>query len=102
MTATKPNSLRNRRGAMRKIPRGSVRVECRHGSSGLGKNIVAQFLDLSEGGARLVVTEALALQNEVEVSVSDLSFRKGCFSRRLRKTPGHSCRGRLPAIESPS
>jgi hypothetical protein len=76
MTATKPNPVRNRRHAMRKTPRGSVRVECRHGSSGFGKNLVAQFLDLSEGGARLVVTEALVLQNEVEVLIFGTSQRK--------------------------
>jgi hypothetical protein len=76
MTTTRPDHLRNRRQGMRKTPRSTVKVECRAGSSGLGKNIVAQFLDVSEGGARLVVTEALAPQKEVEVLIFGASQSK--------------------------
>ena len=69
MTTTRPDHLRNRRQAMRKTPRSTVKVECRAGSSGLGKNILVQFLDVSEGGARLVVREGLAPHQEVEVLI---------------------------------
>jgi PilZ domain len=69
MTTATPSSYRNRRNAMRKAPRGSVKVECRRGATGMGKNLVAQFLDLSEGGARLVLTEALGPRDEVEVLI---------------------------------
>jgi hypothetical protein len=76
MTPTRPDHLRNRRQAMRKTPRSTVKVECRAGSSGLGKNIVVQFLDVSEGGARLVVSESLAAQKEVEVLIFGASQSK--------------------------
>jgi PilZ domain len=69
MTTTLPNRLRNRRSDPRNAPRGSVKLECRRGSTGLGKNIVAQFLDIAEGGARLVVSQALAANEEVEVLI---------------------------------
>jgi hypothetical protein len=76
MITTKPDQTKNRRKAMRKTPRGTAKVECRRGSSGLGKNLVAQFLDLSEGGARLVVSEALAPKQEVEVLIFGASQSK--------------------------
>jgi hypothetical protein len=77
MTPTnRPDHLRNRRQAARKVPRSTVRVECRRGASGLGKNIVGQFLDLSEGGARLVLTEAVPARDEVEVLIFGSSQRR--------------------------
>ena len=69
LTTALPNRLRNRRSGSRNAPRGSVRIECRRGSIGLGKNIVAQFLDIAEGGARLVVSQTLAANEEVEVLI---------------------------------
>ena len=69
MPPTLPNRVRNRRSSLRNIPRGTVKLECRRGSIGLGKNIAAQFLDISEGGARLVVSQALVAGEEVEILI---------------------------------
>jgi c-di-GMP-binding flagellar brake protein YcgR len=67
-TATAVNA-RNRRSSMRRVPRSTVKVECRQGPCGLGKNLVVRLLDLSEGGMRLVLTTALAAKSEVEVLI---------------------------------
>ena len=58
---------RNRRGSNRKVPRGTVRVECRRGSLGLGANIAGGLLDLSESGVRIILNDAPKLKDEVEV-----------------------------------
>jgi hypothetical protein len=76
MDTLKTIQLRNRRNAMRKAPRTTARVECRRGSIGLGKNLVTQFLDLSEGGVRVVVSEALPPKGEVEVLLVGLGQTK--------------------------
>src|SRR5438067_4655869 len=67
MTAATSPHVRNRRSSMRRVPRSTVKVECRQGASGLGKNLVVRLLDLSEGGMRLVVKADLAQKSEVEV-----------------------------------
>src|SRR5437763_1541807 len=59
----------NRRGAMRKVPRGTVKVECRRGSVGLGKNLLVRFVEFSEGGMRLVVSASLLAREEVEILI---------------------------------
>ena len=68
---TKPASPgRNRRNAVRKRPRGSVRVQCRRGAYGLGPNVAVGLLDLSETGARLVIKEPLEAKHEVEITLA--------------------------------
>jgi hypothetical protein len=98
MTPAKPIQVRNRRKALRKSPRSTVRVECRFGSSGLGKNLVLRVLDIAEGGIRLIVTEALAPADEVEILVFGATQSKPikrlanvCWT--LRMDTGHYCVG---------
>src|SRR5262245_41410074 len=57
----------NRRNSSRKFPRGTVRVECRRGRLGLGLNIATGFLDVSQGGVRLLAKEPFKAEEEVEV-----------------------------------
>jgi hypothetical protein len=64
----------NRRASRRLPPKGQVRVECRKGAYGLGKNIAVQVLDLSETGVRLIVNTPLAKNNDVEVTFGGASY----------------------------
>src|SRR5262249_8490810 len=57
----------DRRASRRRPPRGSIRIECRKGAYGLGRNLSKQFLDLSETGVRLLVSAELRPEDEVEV-----------------------------------
>jgi hypothetical protein len=47
--------------------RKSIRVECRRGSLGLGHDLTAHALDLSETGSQLVLRALLAPGEEAEV-----------------------------------
>ena len=51
---------------------------------GFGKNLVTQFLDISEGGVRIVVKEQLAPKEEVEVLI--LGCHLGKPIKRLANT----------------
>ncbi len=64
---------RQRRTAPRRNPKGSTKAVCRKGGLGLGPNIARAVLDVSEGGARMLVKEALQAGDEVEISLSSLS-----------------------------
>ena len=75
----------NRRHGHRKNPRTNVIVECRRGSLGLGKNIAASFLDVSEGGVRLTVKVLLNPDEEVEVTLF------GCQVGKPLKRQGKVC-----------
>jgi hypothetical protein len=57
----------NRRASRRAPLRGSIRVECRKGSLGLGPDLTVVPLDISETGARLILKSALPRGQEVEV-----------------------------------
>jgi hypothetical protein len=73
MTTPKPGKASkpaNRRSSQRKTPRRSVRIECRKGALGLGPNIACGFLDVSEGGVRMIVKEELEVGGEAEVILS--------------------------------
>ncbi len=76
MDPAKVDKAKNRRLTMRKLPRTTVKVECRRGAMGFGKNLTVQFLDLSEGGLRLIVAEALNPKNEVEVQLVGMGQKK--------------------------
>lgn len=69
-------SPRNRRSSVRKNPRSSVRVECRRGPCGLGANIAVGFLDLSEGGVRILTKDPLTPKEEVEIVISSFGHQK--------------------------
>jgi hypothetical protein len=67
MPPTNTAAWSNRRSSQRKPPRRTVKIECRKGSLGLGANLAVGFLDLSEGGVRLLLKTALQAGGEVEV-----------------------------------
>jgi len=71
----------NRRRSPRRRPRGSVKLECRRGSSGLGLNLTVAVLDLADTGVRLIVKEALDVPAEVEILISGYGISKSI--RRL-------------------
>jgi hypothetical protein len=65
-----PDDAPINRRASRRLPLSrSVRVECRKGSSGLGRNLAVSPLDLSETGVRLVLGEALTPGQDAEVLI---------------------------------
>jgi hypothetical protein len=64
------SSQNNRRISPRRKPRSVVKVECRKGALGLGKNICTRLLDISESGMRLIVKYELKPKDEVEILVS--------------------------------
>ena len=66
----------NRRSSQRRRPRGSVKVECRRGSYGLGPDLAATTLDLSDTGARLIVTQSLDVMGEVEILIAGYGMGK--------------------------
>jgi c-di-GMP-binding flagellar brake protein YcgR len=89
-SATGQSSEVNRRSSKRMAVRTSVTVEIRKGAMGLGANIAAQFLDISEGGVRVIVKSDLPKQAEVEVSLTGHGIRKPikrlatvCWSMKL-------------------
>ncbi len=69
MQPTNMADRKNRRSSQRKPPRRSVKVECRKGALGLGPNIAAGFLDLSEGGVRLLLKIDTQPGDEVELQM---------------------------------
>jgi hypothetical protein len=68
-------SLANRRRSQRRKPRSSVKVECRKGASGLGANLAKTLLDVSDSGVRLVISQELALQGEVEIIIGGYGMK---------------------------
>jgi hypothetical protein len=78
-----------RRVLRRRTPKHSVRVTCQIGTLGLGPNVAMSLADLSEASARLVVNRALAVGQEVEVTLSEAAQSRP-FKRQakiLRCTP---------------
>lgn len=74
--STVQSSEANRRTSKRMAARTSVSIEVRKGALGLGANIAATFLDISEGGVRVVVKAPLAAKDEVEVTLTGHGIRK--------------------------
>jgi hypothetical protein len=66
----------NRRGARRRPPRTTVRVECRRGTFGMGPNLAAGFLDISESGVRIILKSPLDAGQACEVSLNGFSLHK--------------------------
>jgi hypothetical protein len=60
---------KNRRMHLRRRPKGSAKATCRRGALDLGTNLAVRVLDVSEGGARLVVRETIDLLKEVTVTL---------------------------------
>ena len=88
----------NRRGAHRRKPRGSVKIECRKGALGLGANLAGPVLDVSETGLRIILTAPLDLQTEVEVIISGYGMKEavkrlGTVRWQLKLEAGPFCTG---------
>jgi hypothetical protein len=62
-----PRRTANRRACRRVSMRESIQVECRRGSLGLGRDLTAHPLDLSETGVQLVLRAPLAPGEEADV-----------------------------------
>jgi hypothetical protein len=62
-----------RRLSPRRLPRGSVRVYLRLGGLDVGPDLAMSLHDLSEGGAALVVKEAVEIGKEVSVGLEGQS-----------------------------
>jgi PilZ domain len=69
-SATTHSSMSNRRTSKRMFTRTSVAVELRKGALGLGANIAAQLLDISEGGVRVIIKAPLQAKDEVEITLT--------------------------------
>lgn len=74
MSETTPTP--ERRLSRRRLPRGSVRAYLRLGSLDLGPDLALSLLDLSEGGAALVVKEAVERGREVSVGLEGQSHSR--------------------------
>jgi hypothetical protein len=65
---TPPNGVRrNQRRTRRQPPKSSTRARAYKNALGLGTNIAAGVLDVSEAGARLLLKEELPVGHEFEV-----------------------------------
>ena len=71
---------KNRRRSRRGIARSNLRLECRKGSYGLGPNLTSKVLDVSDTGARIVVTQPIDVLGEVEIIVNGYGM-KGMIKR---------------------
>jgi hypothetical protein len=75
-SVTTTSSAANRRSAQRRTPRANVSLELRRGNMGLGNNLAVLFLDLSEGGVRIVVNEEFECHDVVEVQMTAYGMKK--------------------------
>jgi hypothetical protein len=66
----------NRRGDRRQSVKRSARAACRKGGLGLGPNLAASLLDVSQTGSRLVVTAPLEKGQQVEVTLEGIGGRR--------------------------
>src|SRR5437763_1514847 len=66
----------NRRRTRRCAVKAVVRIECHKGSTGLGANLALSYIDLSEAGVGLIVTEKLEKGQEVEILISGAGVPK--------------------------
>jgi hypothetical protein len=64
------STAHNRRLGRRRAPKGGIRGVCRRGRLGLGTDLAVSLLDVSECGIRLLVREALAERQEIEVGIT--------------------------------
>jgi c-di-GMP-binding flagellar brake protein YcgR len=73
---TVQSSRSNRRASKRMSARTSVSVEVRKGALGLGTNLAAQLLDISEGGVRVILKAPLDQKSEAEITLTGHGIRK--------------------------
>jgi len=67
MGAESPPPVRNRRTSSRRPTRSGIRVSLRAGTLGLGPDLAAGLVDVSEDGVCVRVKTLLALDSEAEV-----------------------------------
>ncbi len=70
------SSENNRRATRRGNARTSVAIEVRKGTTGLGANLAAQFVDISEGGVRVILGAQLPLNSSIEIVLTGHGIRK--------------------------
>jgi hypothetical protein len=70
------SSLADRRSSSRRPPRGTVAIEVRKGSLGLGRDLAVLALDISEGGVRVIISGEIERGSEVEVRISAFGLQK--------------------------
>jgi hypothetical protein len=63
----------NRRRERRFCPKGGAKVRCYGNPLGLGPNIAASFLDISETGARLILKTSVTPGQEVAICLEGIS-----------------------------
>ena len=98
MEKTVTTAVSNRRRSPRRKPRTSVRIECRKGSHGLGANLSAGLLDISDTGVRMIVTQALDVMVEVEIIITAYGMRQpikrlGIIRWQVKMENGQFCTG---------
>lgn len=76
MAETTQSSASNRRTSKRHVARTSVTIEVRKGALGLGANVAAQFLDISEGGVRVIIKSPMNPKDEVEITLTGHGVNK--------------------------
>jgi hypothetical protein len=74
-----PQETRNRRLAHRRRPKIRIKVTCRKGGLDLGANLAVALLDVSESGARILVKEAMPINQEASVSLESPSHTRPVF-----------------------
>jgi hypothetical protein len=81
MDPVPPDTPRNRRTSRRRPPRSGLRVAVRAGTMGLGPDLAAGLIDLSEDGLCVRLKAPLPLKSEAEVC-----FEKVGSSRPIKVT----------------
>ncbi len=61
--------MKNKRRSVRHNPKSKIKVYCRRGELGLGKNLTDSIQDLSQTGARLTLVKELKKGEMVEVEL---------------------------------
>jgi len=93
-----PKKQQNRRRAIRGPTRSNVRIQCRQGAWGFGPNIGICTLDVSDTGARLVVSKSLEPKSEVEIIIEGYGLkgnikRLGTIRWQVAMDTGEYCVG---------
>jgi len=73
---TKTAADANRRVAPRRRVRQASKISCITGKFGLGTNVAVALLDVSETGIRLIVQSAVAVGQEVQISLEPIGARR--------------------------
>lgn len=75
MSATQTSAADNRR-MQRRTARPGTTVECRKGTLGLGPDIAVEMLDFSADGVLMSIREAVAIGDEIELSITAPGFSR--------------------------